>query len=129
MRVIAVLKRCNTKETLIYLYRKMRGLVRRLKLAGAILLGRWSATVAQRQAELQAAIQGSASSIDAIQTPVSIPPDLEAVLLHSASVAIEVERLSILYESLAVRIARLEQAAERTLPHDLTVIGPRLSYD
>jgi len=94
MRVIAVLKRCNTKETLIYLYRKMRGLVRRLKVAAA-----------QRQAELQAAML--------------VPPDLEAVLLHSASVAIEVERLSTLYESLAVRIARLEQAAERALPHDL----------
>ena len=99
MPVIAVLKRCNTKETLIYLYRKMRGLVRRLKLAGRILLGRWSVAAAQRQAELQAAML--------------VPPDLEAVLLHSASVAIEVERLSTLYESLAVRIARLEQAAER----------------
>jgi hypothetical protein len=73
------------------MYRKLRGLARRLKLAGAILSGR------------------------------SLP-DLEAVLLHSTSMAIEVERLSTLYESLAVRIAGLEQVAGHTL-------GSRLSCD
>jgi hypothetical protein len=78
----------------MYVYRKVRGLVRRLKSA-----------------------------------VVMLSKPLEAVLLHSASRAIEVERLSALYESLAFRVAALEQVTERRPQHDPTVIEPDLPCD
>ena len=87
---------------------------KRLVLAGKILTGRWSAEVSTRQAQLEAALARVPSPLDSQMEAAGLPKDLEAVLVHSALAAMEVERLTMLYASLASRIASLEQALKDT---------------
>ena len=93
---------------------KLTRVNKRLALAAKILIGRWSAGVSQRQAELEAALARSPDPLGRRSAPVGLPKDLEAVLVHSALATMEVERLTMLYESLASRIAALEQESKVT---------------
>jgi hypothetical protein len=87
---------------------KLTRVHKRLALAAKILTGNWSAGVSQRQAELEAAMSPKPPSG---RTDVAgLPKDLEAVLVHSARATMEIERLTLLYASLASRIASLEQS-------------------
>src|ERR1700733_13498901 len=89
---------------------KLARLRNRLKLAAAILTGRWTAPVAQRQGELEAILARSHSLSEGRMEADGLPVDLEAVLLHSATAAMEIERLSARYASLASRVASIERA-------------------
>jgi hypothetical protein len=93
---------------------KVHHMRKRLMLAAGILTGRWKAVAAQRQAELEAAISHSQGTDGRLDVN-GVPADLEAVLLHAATMALEIERLSALYASLAARLAALEQAPGRTV--------------
>ena len=94
---------------------KLTRVHKRLVLAVKVLTGRWSAGVAQRQAELEAALARSPSPPGGGTGAADLPKDLEAVLVHSARAAMEVERLTMLYASLASRIAALEQKSKDTV--------------
>lgn len=90
---------------------KLDRIHKRVVLAAKMLTGRWSADVARKQAQLEAAIAHPPDPSGDRLEAGGISRDLEAVLVHSALAAMEVERLAMLYASLVSRVASLERAS------------------